>query len=162
MRFDEILSESVIDDWDEEKYHALPKREREELDRRDAAVFDRFYGTDKKFIVMVDGEACHFDLSIHVKAQLARRSTKYGFMRNHVLYKLFEYYGRGLKDKPREEALAFSKSYQYGVIVDIFNNETPKRYRLITFLPKGRKRPQPGTPLYLCEWLDYLPYYVVE
>lgn len=29
MRFDEILSESVIDDWDEEKYHALPKRERE-------------------------------------------------------------------------------------------------------------------------------------
>jgi hypothetical protein len=24
MRFDEILSESVIDDWDEEKYHALP------------------------------------------------------------------------------------------------------------------------------------------
>ena len=119
-------------------------------------------GLIKKFIVTVDGEACHFDLSIHVKAQLARRSTKYGFMRNHVLYKLFEYYGRGLKDKPREEALAFSQSYQYGVIVDIFNNETPKRYRLITFLPKGRKRPQPGTPLYLCEWLDYLPYYVVE
>lgn len=48
MRFDEILSESVIDDWDEEKYHALPKREREELDRRDAAVFDRFYGVNKK------------------------------------------------------------------------------------------------------------------
>ena len=65
MKFKEYLIEAYDPAAFEAEYRKMRADEQKEQDKRDAAVFDRFYGANKRFIVSVGKQKVEVVWRIH-------------------------------------------------------------------------------------------------
>lgn len=134
----------------------LSRQEQFEEDEKDALKFDRHYGTNKKFLLKIDGQQVLYDWLVHGKARFARRAAKSSFMHIKDLYRILDKIGRAALTAPKREVLIYSQSEEWGVIIDVFTNESPKRLRVVSWLPRKKHQPVAGTPLILAEAIERL------
>ena len=134
----------------------LSRQEQFEGDEKDALKFDRHYGANKKFLLKIDGQQVLYDWPVHGKARFARRAAKSSFMHIKDLYRILDKIGRAALTAPKREVLIYSQSEEWGVIIDVFTNESPKRLRVVSWLPRKKHQPVAGTPLILAEAIERL------
>ena len=134
----------------------LSRQTQFEEDEKDALKFDRHYGANKKFLLKIDGQQVLYDWPVHGKARFARRAAKSSFMHIKDLYRILDKIGRAALTAPKREVLIYSQSEEWGVIIDVFTNESPKRLRVVSWLPRKKHQPVAGTPLILAEAIERL------
>lgn len=149
-------------------YRSLSKADQKELDIKDAAVFDRFYGLTKKWAVKIDDVEITFNWRFHSKARYYRRVSLTKLPHPREVYKFLNKYAKQIPDAAHGEIVIYSRSTDFSGVFDVFPPKIApdgSKYYEITFVtlfPKGRKAAKEGSPLYLVEWINTLPYYEVD
>lgn len=163
MKFKEYLIEAYDPAAFEAEYRKMSADEQKEQDKRDAAVFDRFYGANKRFIVSVGKQKVEVVWRIHSKARFYRRYalTKLPHLRR-VMEFLAKYAEGALRKDTPDLVMMTSKSENYSCIFAIERHTNPLRIRLVTILPKGRNYAVDGTPKILVECLQSIPEVIVD